>query len=50
MTFLEKKLRYPVFLTGQDSYGSAKGKRTGRKYLLLPCNLLRSGEEVFLDD
>ncbi len=36
-------------LTGQDVIGQLEGKDLGSR-LLLPCNLLRSGEEVFLDD
>ncbi len=36
-------------LTGQDIRRQLEGKPLGEK-LLLPCNLLRSGEEVFLDD
>ena len=36
-------------MTGQDIVEQLKGKQLGSK-LLLPCNLLRSGEEVFLDD
>ena len=36
-------------LTGRDIVSQLKGKSLGEK-LLLPCNLLRSGEEVFLDD
>ena len=36
-------------LTGQDLIAQLKEKELGEK-LLLPCNLLRSGEEVFLDD
>ncbi|MGN0142701.1 MAG: DUF512 domain-containing protein, partial [Roseburia sp.] len=36
-------------LTGQDILAQLKEKELGER-LLLPCNLLRSGEEVFLDD
>ena len=36
-------------LTGQDIMAQLHGKPLGG-YLLLPCNLLRSGENVFLDD
>ena len=36
-------------LTGQDIRAQLAGKELGER-LLLPCNLLRSGEEVFLDD
>ena len=36
-------------LTGQDLVAQLRGRDLGER-LLLPCNLLRSGEEVFLDD
>lgn len=36
-------------LTGQDIKAQLTGQQLGEK-LLLPCNLLRSGEEIFLDD
>jgi putative radical SAM enzyme (TIGR03279 family) len=36
-------------LTGQDLSEQLKDKELGDK-LLLPCNVLRSGEDVFLDD
>ena len=36
-------------LTGQDIRAQLSGEKLGER-LLLPCNLLRSGEEVFLDD
>ena len=36
-------------LTGQDIRDQLMGKNIGTK-LLLPQNVLRSGEEVFLDD
>ncbi|MFA9378980.1 MAG: DUF512 domain-containing protein [Lachnotalea sp.] len=36
-------------LTGQDLMEQLKDKELGDK-LLLPCNVLRSGEDVFLDD
>lgn len=36
-------------LTGQDLERQLKGQKLGEQ-LLLPCNLLKSGEEVFLDD
>lgn len=36
-------------LTAKDVIEQLTGKELGQK-LLLPCNLLRSGEEVFLDD
>ena len=36
-------------ITGQDIISQLKGKELGTR-LLLPINMLRSGEEVFLDD
>ena len=36
-------------LTGQDVIAQLKGKELG-EYLLLPVNMFRSGETVFLDD
>ena len=36
-------------LTGQDIIAQLEGRELGKK-LLLPCNLLRSGEQIFLDD
>lgn len=36
-------------ITGQDLIAQLKDKRLGGR-LLLPCNMFRSGEEVFLDD
>lgn len=36
-------------ITGQDLKAQLSGKPLGER-LLLPCNMLRSGEEVFLDD
>ena len=36
-------------ITGQDLKAQLTGQKLGDK-LLLPCNMLRSGEEVFLDD
>ena len=36
-------------LTGQDILAQLKGRKLGER-LLLPHSLLRSGEEVFLDD
>ena len=50
MSFLEN--RSPTvsgLLTGQDLAGQLKDQDLG-EMLLLPCNLLRSGENVFLDD
>ncbi len=47
--FFGEQITVSGLLTGQDLIGQLKGKSLGDR-LLLPCNLLRSGEEVFLDD
>ena len=47
--FFGEKITVSGLLTGQDLEAQLKGKKLGAR-LLLPCNLLRSGEEVFLDD
>ncbi len=47
--FFGEQITVSGLLTGQDIVEQLKGKQLGSK-LLLPCNLLRSGEEVFLDD
>ena len=47
--FFGEKITVSGLLTGQDITAQLRGKELG-EYLLLPCNLLRSGEEVFLDD
>ena len=44
-----EKITVSGLLTGQDVIAQLKNKELG-EYLLLPCNLLRSGENVFLDD
>ena len=36
-------------ITGQDLKQQLKGQKLGDK-LLLPCHMLRSGEDVFSDD
>lgn len=47
--FFGERITVSGLLTGQDLKAQLTGQRLGEK-LLLPCNLLRSGEEVFLDD
>ena len=47
--YFGERITVSGLLTGRDIVGQLKGKSLGEK-LLLPCNLLRSGEEVFLDD
>lgn len=47
--FFGEKITVSGLLTGQDIMEQLQGRPLG-EYLLLPCNLLRSGENVFLDD
>ena len=47
--FFGEKITVAGLITGQDLIKQLKGQMLGER-LLLPCNMLRSGEEVFLDD
>lgn len=47
--FFGESITVSGLLTAQDIIEQLKGKDLGER-LLLPCNLLRSGEDVFLDD
>ena len=47
--FFGERITVSGLLTGQDIKAQLMEQELGEK-LLLPCNLLRSGEEVFLDD
>ena len=47
--FFGEQITVSGLLTGQDIIEQLSGRQLGSR-LLLPCNLLRSGEEVFLDD
>ena len=47
--FFGERITVSGLLTGQDLVAQLKEKELGER-VLLPCNLLRSGEEVFLDD
>lgn len=47
--FFGEKITVAGLITGQDLIMQLKGQSLGER-LLLPCNMLRSGEEVFLDD
>lgn len=47
--FFGEQITVSGLLTGQDIVAQLKGKELGKR-LLLPQNVLRSGEEVFLDD
>ncbi|MCD7864591.1 MAG: DUF512 domain-containing protein [Clostridiales bacterium] len=47
--FFGEKITVSGLLTGRDLENQLVGQELGEK-LLLPCNLLRSGEDVFLDD
>jgi NifB/MoaA-like Fe-S oxidoreductase len=47
--FFGETITVSGLLTGGDIIRQLKGKELG-ECLLLPCNVLRSGEDVFLDD
>ena len=47
--FFGERITVSGLLTGRDLIRELKGKDLGDR-LLLPCNMLRSGERVFLDD
>lgn len=47
--FFGEMITVSGLITGQDLIAQLKGKRLGSR-LLIPINMLRSGEEVFLDD
>lgn len=47
--FFGERITVSGLLTGKDLIAQLRGKDLGSR-LLLPCNMLRSGEEVFLDD
>ena len=47
--FFGERITVSGLLTGQDLLAQLKGRELG-DVLLLPCSLLRSGEEVLLDD
>ena len=47
--FFGEKITVSGLLTGQDLQKQLTGKELG-KQLLLPCNILRTGYDVFLDD
>lgn len=47
--FFGERITVSGLLTGRDIADQLAGKELGEK-LLLPCSLMRSGEEVFLDD
>ena len=47
--FFGERITVSGLLTGQDIVKQLTGQKLGQR-LLLPCNVLRSGERVFLDD
>lgn len=47
--FFGERITVAGLITGQDLQNQLSEKELGQK-LLLPCHMLRSGEEVFLDD
>lgn len=47
--FFGERITVSGLITGQDLKGQLRGKELGNR-LLIPCNMLRQGENVFLDD
>ena len=47
--FFGEQITVSGLLTGQDIVAQLKGQKLGER-LLLPCSMMRDGEEVFLDD
>ena len=47
--FFGERITVSGLITGQDLTGQLKGQPLGER-LLLPCNMLKIGEPVFLDD
>lgn len=47
--FFGERITVSGLITGTDLKEQLKGKDLGEK-LLIPCNMLRSGDDVFLDD
>lgn len=47
--YFGERITVSGLITGTDLIEQLKGKELGER-LLLPCNVLRSGEDVFLDD
>ena len=47
--FFGENITVSGLITGQDLVGQLKGRDLGDR-VLIPCNMMRSGEEVFLDD
>lgn len=47
--FFGERITVSGLLTGQDIIAQLKDQRLGSR-LFLPCNVLRSGEDIFLDD
>ena len=47
--FFGEQITVSGLITGQDLMRQLKGRELGER-LLLPCNMLRDGENVFLDD
>ena len=47
--FFGERITVSGLVTGQDIIAQLKGKELGGR-LLLPCNMLKADEDVFLDD
>ena len=49
INFFGEHITVSGLLTGQDIIAQLKGKMLGEE-LLLPCNVLKADEDIFLDD
>ena len=47
--FFGERITVSGLITGQDLIAQLKGRKLGGR-LLIPCNMLRTDEDVFLDD
>lgn len=47
--FFGERITVSGLITGQDLIAQLKGRKLGRR-LLIPCNMLKTDEDVFLDD
>ena len=48
--FFGERITVSGLVTAQDIMAQLAGKELGGERLLLPCNMLRADEDVFLDD
>ncbi len=48
--FFGERITVSGLITGQDLIAQLKGRNLWASRLLIPCNMFRTGEDVFLDD